>query len=286
MALSMHEYVASSPNLWCELIHRRCGLTIRSAQVPTVIQSVRLHVEASGTTERAYYEQLATAPDGDPEWVALIERLVNHETSFFRHPPSFDVLRNRLLPDLRAARGRARLNLLSAGCSTGQEAYSMAMVAKDQEPTGDFAVWGCDISRYAIDIARRARFGRRAVAGIPQEYHRRFLIECGDAAMPEFEICDELRRRVRFSAANLFTAESGITLTYDVIFCHNVLIYMSPAAVSQIVANLAGRLVPGGYLVLGPGEGPAERPALLEPAAVAGVRLFRRRSHAQLEARS
>jgi chemotaxis methyl-accepting protein methylase len=206
MALSMHERVDSSPNAWCELIHRRCGLTIRSAQVPTVIQSVRMHVEATGTTERAYYEQLAAAPDADPEWVALVERLVNHETSFFRHPPSFDVLRARLLPDLRAARGRARLNLLSAGCSTGQEAYSMAMVAKDHEPTADFAIWGCDISRYAIDLARRARFGRRAIAGVPDEYRRRFLIECGETAMPEFEICEELRRRVRFSAANLFSA--------------------------------------------------------------------------------
>jgi chemotaxis methyl-accepting protein methylase len=254
--------------------------------VPAVLDCVRQHVEARGLPERAFYEQMVAAPDNDAEWLALVEHLVNHETSFFRHPPSFDVLRNRLLPDLRAARGRNRLHLLSAGCSTGQEAYSMAMVAMDHDARTDFAVWGCDISREAIEAARRGRFNRRAIAGIPDAYRQRFLVACGTDTMPEYAICDELRQRIRFSAVNLFVADAGIALSYDVIFCQNVLIYMSAAAVSQIVAHLAARLVPGGYLVLGPGEGPTERPALLEPASLSGVRVFRRKSHAQLEGRS
>ena len=254
--------------------------------MPQVLDYVRQHVSALGTSERAYYEQLAAASDADPEWLALLEHLVNHETSFFRHPPSFDVLQRHLLPDLRAARGRNRLNLLSAGCSTGQEAYSMAMVAMAHDPTGDFAVWGCDISRPAIDQARRARFGRRAIAGIPDVYRQRFLVTGSDADAPDYEVCEKLQRRVRFSAVNLFSPDIGITLTYDVIFCHNLLIYMSAAAVSQIVANLAGRLAPGGYLLLGPGEGPAEKPALLEPLVIAGVRMFRRKTHSHLEGRA
>ena len=162
----------------------------------------------------------------------------------------------------------------------------MAMVARDYDAKLDFTVWGCDISRHAIESARRARFGRRAVAAIPEAFRERFLAACDDAATSEYEIADELRRHVRFTALNLFAAESGISLSYDVIFCHNVLIYMSPAAISQIVAHLAARLVPGGYLLLGPGEGPAERPSVLEPVALGGVRMFRRKSHAQPEGRS
>ena len=162
----------------------------------------------------------------------------------------------------------------------------MAMVAMDHDPTGEFGVWGCDISRHAIDSARRARFGRRAIAGVPDAYRQRFLVSHGDADAPEYEVCDKLRRRVRFSAVNLFATDAGITLSYDVIFCHNVLIYMSASAVSQIVANLAGRLAPGGYLVLGPGEGAAEKAALVDSVVVSGVRMFRRRAHAQLEGRS
>jgi len=271
---------------WCDLIRRRCGLTFRTSQIPVVLDCVRQHVAARGLSERAYFDQMTAAPDHDPEWLALVELVVNHETSFFRHPPSFDVLRRHLLPELREKRGRSRLNLLSAGCSTGQEAYSMAMVAMDHDPKADYAVWGCDISRPAIDAARAARFGRRAIAGVPDAWRQRFFTTGGTEAMPEYEVTEELRRHVRFSAVNLFAADGNMALSYDVIFCHNVLIYMSAAAVSQIVTLLATRLVSGGYLLLGPGEGPTERPALLEPVSFSGVRMFRRKSHAQLEGRS
>jgi chemotaxis methyl-accepting protein methylase len=77
-----------------------------------------------------------------------------------------------------------------------------------------------------------------------------------------------------------------VNLNYDIIFCHNVLIYMSSSAVSQVVALLAARLTLGGYLMLGPGEGPVERPAALEPIAAHGVRMLRRRSTAPGEVRS
>jgi chemotaxis methyl-accepting protein methylase len=277
---------AISPEAWCDLIHRRCGLVFRTAQIPAVLEFVHEQAKSRAASERAYYDQLAEAPEGDTEWLGFVERLVNHETSFFRHPPSFDALARHLLTDLRATCGRRRLNLLSAGCSTGQEAYSMAMVAMDHDAKADFSVWGCDISRQAIDAARRARFNRRAIAGIPEAYRQRFLTTSGDGATVEYEICEELRRHVRFTAVNLFAADAGINLSYDVIFCHNVLIYMSAPAISRIVAHLAGRLVPGGYLLLGPGEGPVERPTMLEPMAIAGVRMFRRKSHTQLEGRS
>jgi len=285
MVLALRSSDVVTPDTWCQLIRRRCGLTFRVAQVPAVLGHVRERMRASGaTSERLYYEQLTGEPDGGPEWTALVEHLVNHETSFFRHAPSFDALRTRILPELREARGGSHLNLLSAGCSTGQEAYSLAMVAMDDDGTpGDFTVWGGDISRHAIDIARRGRYGPRAIAGVPAEYRTRFLRSDGGA--PEYEIVEELRRRVRFTLINLI-AEGGISLTYDVIFCHNVLIYLSPAALSQVVALLATRLVLGGYLLLGPGEAPTERPASLEPLVVDGVRMFRRRRQGPAEVRA
>ena len=284
MALQTHGRDTVSQDAWCELIRRRCGLTFRATQIPAVIECIDQQVRTHGGSARTYYEQLSQAADGSGEWLVLIEQLVNHETSFFRHPQSFDVLASHLLPELRANGGHRRLNLLSAGCSTGQEAYSMAMVAHDYDAKLDFSVWGCDISRQAIEAARRARFGRRAIAFIPDAFRERFLTACDDQT-GDFEVVDELRRRVRFTAVNLFAAETGISLSYDVIFCHNVLIYMSPAAISQIVAQLAARLVPGGYLLLGPGEGPTERPSQLEPVVIKGVRMFRRRGHTQGEAR-
>lgn len=286
MTLTPRKPDTVTPEAWCQLILRHAGLTFRATQIPAVLGYIHEQMAASGAAcERAYYETLANEPDGGPEWIALVEHLLNHETSFFRHPASFDVVRTHILPKLRDARA-GRLNFWSAGCSTGQEAYSLAMVAMDDEELdGDFTVWGGDISRQAIDIARRGRYGPRAVASIPDQYSR-FVHRCPAAESHEYEIRDEVRRHARFSATNLVSTASTVNLTYDLIFCHNVLIYLSPMAVSQVVALLASRLALGGYLLLGPGEGPAQRPHALDSVTINGVRMFRRRSVATEEAQA
>src|SRR5215831_11155723 len=276
---------AVAPQHWYDLILRRCGLTFRSAQLAGVMGVVREQAKARGLTNEAYFQMLSKPAESVGEWEALIERLINHETSFFRHPPSFDALQRHILPELRDARPRGgKLNLWSAGCSTGQEAYSLAMVAMDDEALkGDFTVWGSDISRYAIEVARRGRYGRRAVASVRPE-DQRFLRSL-NAVTPEYDITDELRQRTRFMVANL-VANDNFSVSYDVIFCHNVLIYFSPAAVTHAVAFLASRLTFGGYLLLGPGEAPNERPLGLVPVTVNGVRAFQRRSARSTEVRA
>lgn len=275
-------------DVWCDLIVRRCGLTFRDTQIATLVGLVRERMQACGAvSEGAYYTKLTEGRDSSPEWAALVERLLNHETSFFRHPPSFDFLRTQVLPELREARaGASRLNLWSAGCSTGQEAYSLAMLAMtDTQLRGEFTVWGGDISQQAIEVARRGRYGPRAIAGIPSEHRQRFVRTVTDGGAPEYEIAEELRRRVRFTTINLLTG-SGVSLNHDVIFCHNVLIYFPPAVASQVVTLLADRLTLNGYLFLGPGEGPSERPPGLDLVPANGVRVFRRRGRRPVEARS
>jgi chemotaxis methyl-accepting protein methylase len=283
-AKSDSDFVA--PQLWYDLILRRCGLTFRSAQLPGVMGVVRDQAKAQGLTNEAYFQILSKPGESASEWEALIERLINHETSFFRHPPSFDALQRHILPELREARPRGgKLNLWSAGCSTGQEAYSLAMVAMDDEALkGDFTVWGGDISRFAIDVARRGRYGPRAVATVRADYRNRFLRPVNEAAT-EYEIVDGLRLRTRFMAANLVGHDS-FSVSYDVIFCHNVLIYFSPAAVTQAVTFLASRLTLGGYLLLGPGEAPSERPLGLVQVSINGVRAFQRRRARSTEVRA
>jgi chemotaxis methyl-accepting protein methylase len=272
---------------WYDLIGRRCGLTFRHVRLPEVIGIVRDQVRARAIAgEAAYYQLLNSRTDSAAEWDALIERLTNHETSFFRHPNSFEALRTQILPSLRAARGPGgRLSLWSAGCSTGQEAYSLAMCAMD-EPTGsgDFTVWGGDISHQAIKIARQGRYGPRAIATMPDHYRKHLrLVETPGGI--EYEIADEVRQRVRFMTANLVEPD-GFRPSHDVVVCHNVLIYFSPAAVTRAVSWLASCVSMGGYLLLGPGEAPHDRPAGLDPVLVGGVRAFQRRRTRPVEARS
>lgn len=274
-----------TPQAWSDLILRRCGLTFRHVRMPDVINTVRDQMRVRGIdSERAYYQRLSSPSGGAAEWDALIERLTNHETSFFRHPPSFDALRGHILPELVAARPPgSRLSLCSAGCSTGQEAYSIAMCALDDAGLqGDFMVWGSDISHDAIKVARRGRYGQRAVATVPDKYQQRFLRKVGGEPGGEYEIVDEVRQRVRFMTTNLVES-GGFRPSHDVIFCHNVLIYFSPAAVTLAVARLAACVTLGGYLLLGPGEAPSDRPPGLEPVSVNGVRAFQRKSGRSVE---
>ena len=270
---------------WADLIVRRCGLAFRHIPVTEVIGLVQGQMRARGIAQEAEYYALLAAPgDASGEWEALIERLTNHETSFFRHPPSFDAVRLHILPELRATRpAGSRLSLWSAGCSTGQEAYSLAMCAIADNPIGQFTVWGSDISPKAIKIARLATFGRRAVATIPDHYRQRYLV-AADKAASDFTIVEELRQRVRFMVTNLVEPD-GFRASHDVVFCHNVLIYFSPAAVTQAVNRLAASVGLGGYLLLGPGEAPHDRPPGLEPLLINGVRAFQRRSARPMETR-
>ncbi len=280
---------AGARSAWSDLIGLRCGLALRDAQIPVLTELVQERVRARGLAHASdYFDLLAAEADGGPEWTDLMERLVSHETSFFRHRPTFDAIRTCVVPELGARKhaGAHTLTFWSAGCSTGQEAYSLAMtVTDDGGAAGPFTVWGTDISPRAIEAARRGRYSDRAMGSIPYAYRRRFFRAFDDSGARRYEVVDELRRRVRFVSANLYTA-CAMLLGYDVIVCQNVLIYFAQTAVSTVVSMLAGRLNPGGYLLLGPGEWPGDCPAGLEAITLNGVRAFRRVGRTSGEVRS
>jgi chemotaxis methyl-accepting protein methylase len=258
---------------WSELLLHRCGLALRDSQVPVFAELLQSRTAALGLqSSTSYYGVLLADADTGAEWSEVVDRLVSHETVFFRHGETFDAIRTHILPALRRRPviGPNRLAICSAGCSTGEEAYSLAMAALTAGEE-DFLVWGMDMSRRALELARRGRYGARAVANVPGACHR-FFTPFGPAS---FDVSADVTRRVRFVSANLFVS-CGTFLNYDLIVCQNVLIYFAPAAVPRALAALAARLTPGGFLVLGPGEAPTETPEGLEPAGISGVRAFRR----------
>ncbi|TPV93842.1 MAG: protein-glutamate O-methyltransferase CheR [Myxococcales bacterium FL481] len=210
------------------------------------------HLGLSSYTE--YYHYLRSGPDGHAELVTLVEQLTTHETYFFREEYQLDAFREEILTDLVDRLGsRKRLSIWSAGCSTGEEVYTLAMILLDD---GRFQDWhvrivGSDISREVLAKARAARYSERSFRTTPPETIARYFEADGDYR----RVADEVRDLCSFAQINLLETERYRILgSCNVIFCRNVLMYLAAEARSQVVDAFYDRLAPGGWLLLGHSE--------------------------------
>lgn len=205
-----------------------------------------------------YYHYALYNPAGEDEWQLLLELLLNHETSFFRHPPALAALTGHLLPNLlrfEQQGGATTISMWSVGCSTGQEPYSLAMVSLEtlagRSVAWDIKILGSDISRPALDQARRGEYNANQVRSLPAAYRRRYMRPL-EAGRPGYRVVDPVRALVQFNNCNLVDLANCQVFGQDVIFCQNVLVYFNPEDRLAAVDNLLSRLNRGGYLVLSP----------------------------------
>lgn len=205
----------------------------------------------------------------DPhERQAAIDLLTTNETRFFREPAHFDLLRTRVLPELAATRP---LRVWSAASSTGQEAYSIAMLLARHLGHEAWSVLGSDLSSRVLDEARRARYDMRQAAEIPTTLLHACCLRGVGAQEGTFAIAPELRQRVRFSAINLNDVLPDIG-AFEVIFLRNVLIYFPAETKRQVVGRVLERLRPGGWFFVGHSESLGALAAGLEPMAPSAYR--------------
>jgi chemotaxis protein methyltransferase CheR len=200
------------------------------------------------------------------------------ETSFFRDFSTFEMLRQTVLPALIASRrSTRRLRIWSAGCSTGQETYSIAMLLCDAFPEladWDVQIVGTDISHQALATARVGRYGRTAVnRGLPVRMLLRHMVEDGRA----WEMCHTLRRRCDFSLADLCEAhrDSESVPVFDLILLRNVLLYLRQDDRKAVFARLKRQAVGDGYLVLGRDEQAEDSTDLFSVETAAGGYVYR-----------
>ena len=198
-----------------------------------------------------YYRRVAGAQAAPGELQALVNEVSIHETAFFRNPAQFQALETTVIPERVAARlreQRRRLHVWSAGCSTGQEPYSIAMSIFDTTVLADawdIRIFATDISTDVLAQAREGVFPASQLARLGQERQLRFFARSGES----FAVRPWIRRRVEFIQANVFDGPPRLDL--DVIFCRNVMIYFDAGRQRQLVAMAARALAPGGYLFLG-----------------------------------
>jgi chemotaxis protein methyltransferase WspC len=206
-----------------------------------------------GRDPNAYAEFIGGLRAGGSQLDDLIDRLVIPETWFFRDQQAFELLRQRVLDGWIARLGGPPLRILSAPCSTGEEAYSVAISLLDAGLTAPrFRLEALDISRKALATAREARYGRRAFRRLSERYAPFFRQE-GD----DFRVRPEVAESVTFLHGNLLApAAPGAGAPYHVVFCKNLTIYLTSAARDALVANLKRMLHPEGLLFVGHSEVP------------------------------
>lgn len=211
------------------------------------------------------------------EWLALTDLLTIKETRFFRQPGAMECARRYLTELFEAvADAPSEVAFWSAGCSTGQELYSLAMVVEDviqhQHPWIEWHGIGTDLSFQAIHTAQQGRYSESAVTSLPAPYRQKYVRACND----EFLVSDLLKSRTHFFHSNLLHVNSAPFSDFNIIFCQNVLIYFERDTQLWIIDQLCERLRPGGLLVLGAGEDFRWRNTQMQRVEFPGVSAYKK----------
>lgn len=199
----------------------------------------------------------------DPRLVQdVVEAMTITDTGFFRDTEPFEILGTHILPWLKQNRSRKRLRIWSAGCSSGQEPYSLAMIIHEHQHLlrgWHIEIIATDLSENILERARSMKYTQADIQnGLPVQYLTKYFSQRD----PYWHLKQDVARLVKFSAFNLLDDMNGLG-TFDVIFCRNVLSFLDEAAQEDILARLPAQLQPDGFLFLGKNEGASQ----LKPVA-------------------
>lgn len=225
-----------------------------------------------------YYRHVFDHGGLEQEFPHIIDAVTTNKTDFFREAIHFELLAEQVVPDL-AARGlftQRPLTAWSAACSTGAEAYTLAMVLADLASAGDgpdFTIQATDICTQVLGRARRAIYTEEEIAPVPEALRQRYLLRSRDRSEQRVRVVPALRQRVTVGRLNLMEARYPWAGAMDIIFCRNVLIYFTRDVQQQVLARLCACLRPGGYLFVGHSE---TLNGMSLPVRAAGPALYQR----------
>jgi chemotaxis protein methyltransferase CheR len=205
------------------------------------------------------YVQYVFSEEGQAnEVIHMIDVVSTNKTDFFREPIHFEFLTNTALPELVGETPLHKtIKIWSAGCSSGEEPYTIAMVLSDYKelkPYFDFKILGTDISSRILRTAVDAIYKEVRVEGIPLNLKRKYLLRSKDRTNPTVRIIQELRQRVSFERLNFMDNSYNVADQFDVIFCRNVLIYFDRQTQERVINKLCSKLRSGGFFFLGHSE--------------------------------
>ena len=243
--------------LFCNLFRQHCGLDFDTDSRFLLEKRLTRRIEERGLGSfAAYHYLLRTDASGDRELSHIVDELTNNETWFFRERGQLRALVDEILPELlleRAEQGAGPVNLWCAGCSSGEEPYSIVALALEAgfRPGQDFRVYASDISRIMLQKARRGVYRQNSMRDCDPYLRDKYFVEQDGL----YRISEDVKRHVVFMHLNLMDrARLALLGTMDVILCRNVIIYFDAETKKGVIGSFAERLRPGGYLLLGHSE--------------------------------
>lgn len=240
--------------LWQNLLEERTGMCLAPQRKSFLQTSLGIRMRELGCDDyEDYYQKVTAGSGGAIEWSILSDRLTVQETRFFRDPDAMDFVKNHLVEMAKTAPKDRSFELLSMGCSSGEEVYSLAMIADEclSHLGIKYSVTGTDLSTVVLRKARQGRYSIRKLETLPASYRERY---CVAVENNEYQIVSGIRDRTCFTQVNALNLDTFPVAGLSVIYCQNLLIYFRRWRRREILNALADRLVEGGILVTGLGE--------------------------------
>jgi len=243
------------------LVYNSFGINLGAHKRNLVIARLQKVLLAGGFSSfREYYEHVVRDPTAH-SLLTLVDQISTNHTYFFREKEHFDFLAAEVLPAIKnskrkrnAKNGRTKVRIWSAGCSSGEEPYTLAMLLKeaiDNEKDIDAAILATDISVSVLETAKRGIYPQVKVARVPNYLRQRYFTPLKDGT---WEVKQELKEMVLFRRLNLMTPQFKFKGLFDVIFCRNVMIYFDKPTQQELIAKFHRCSEPGGYLFIGHSE--------------------------------
>ena len=244
-----------------EFIGEEVGIQLPSTKRSMVEGRLRKRLRTLDFTAfDEYLDFTLKTPDGEYEKLHLIDVITTNKTDFFHEPEHFQYLVNEALPKLERNRrqaGRTDINIWSAGCSSGEEPYTLAMVLSEAAEITKglrFNIVATDISQSCLKQGRSGIYTESKVKPVPLAMKKKYVLRSADAKSGIVKMDPEISRLIRFASLNLMTRKFPIQKEMDAVFCRNVMIYFNNKVREELVNRFEKQLVPGGYLFIGHSE--------------------------------
>ncbi len=244
-----------------QFIIDHCGIKMPQAKKIMLESRLQKRLRSLGMASFAEYcEFLFGSQEGAAELVHMIDAVTTNKTDFFREPVHFQFLAETVLPEFMAdvhPGNKKRFCIWSAGCSSGEEPYTLAIVLNGfalLDPDFQYAILATDISTKVLEKARMGIYERHLVAGIPLSLMQKYFLRNKDKEKKTVRVVPELRDRISFQRLNLMDEQLMVPEKMDAIFCRNVIIYFERSTQQKLLRRLCRCLNSGGYLFLGHSE--------------------------------